>query len=105
MIDQDIVYYLDGGELMTVSDKERFEEAKHVDPITFDKEDIMIDKMNPCKCGSLNLSVKCTSGDHYEEDFVQCQDCFREGFAEFGIHDAIRIWNRANPVKVKTIYG
>ena len=50
--------------------------------------------INKCLCGSGNTSLQCTGGSHYEQDYVMCLDCKREGAGEFSIGDAIRAWNR-----------
>ncbi len=50
--------------------------------------------INPCSCGSTNLSVECTGTSHYTMDYVVCIDCKKEGSGEFGIEDAITAWNK-----------
>jgi len=55
--------------------------------------------LEPCKCGSTNLSIECTGTSHYTMDYVLCLDCRVEGNGEFGVKDAIAAWNK------KTDYG
>lgn len=51
--------------------------------------------INPCNCGNSDVTVKCTSGSHYESHWVRCDGCGKEGQDDMYFHDAIREWNKA----------